>query len=77
MAEVLRIHVRIPGVADAGDFIVHDPDHPQPTLRLCRLVPLAPDLLPVIRAHITRYPSGCLGRQRSRAPAIFPDLRVL
>ena len=51
-AEVLRIRARIPGVAEAGDIIVYDPMHPNEALRLCRLVPLAPDLLPVIRAHI-------------------------
>lgn len=76
MAEVLRIRARIPGIANAGDFVVYDPDHPNPTLRLCRLVPLAPNSLPVIRAHITRY-SSCHQGPHGQVPEGFLGLKAL
>lgn len=75
-AEVLRIHTRIPGVAEAGDIIVYDPAHPNEALRLCRLVPLEPELLPIIRAHISGYPSGDLDPD-GRVPEGFLGLKLL
>lgn len=46
MAEVIRLRFDMPGIGNKGDYIVSDPDHPNPKLTLCRLVPLDPSVFP-------------------------------
>ena len=52
MAEVIVLPVGIPGIGRKGDYIVSDPDHPNPKFRLARFGVLDPALLPSIKAHI-------------------------
>ena len=52
MAEVIILPVSIPGVGRKGDYIVSDPDHPNPRCRLARFAVLEPDLLPTIKERI-------------------------
>ena len=54
MAEVIILPVSVPGVGRKGDYIVSDPDHPNPRCRLARFAVLEPDLLSSIKASITR-----------------------
>ena len=54
MAEVIILPVSIPGIGRKGDYIVSDPDHPNPKYRLARFAVLEPTLLPSIKAHIAR-----------------------
>ncbi len=54
MAEVFVLPVGIPGVGRKGDYIVSDPDHPNPKCRLARFGVLEPTLLPKIKARIVR-----------------------
>ena len=56
MAEVIILPVSVPGVGRKGDYIVSDPDHPNPRCRLARFAVLEPDLLSSIKASITRPP---------------------
>ena len=49
MAEIIHLSVEVPGIASKGDWIVHDPTHPNPRLRLSRVVPLDEALLPLIK----------------------------
>ena len=50
-AEVIHLKSDIAGVGRAGDTIVHNPDHPNPALRLCRVIPLDADLLSAVKEH--------------------------
>ena len=52
MAEVFVLPVGIPGVGRKGDYIVSEPDHPNPKCRLARFGVLEPALLPAIKARI-------------------------
>ncbi len=52
MAEVIVLPVSIPGVGRKGDYIVSDPDHPDPRCRLARFAVLEPALLASIKAHV-------------------------
>ncbi len=54
MAEVFVLRVGIPGIGRKGDYIVSDPDHPNPKFRLARFGVLEPALLPAIKARILR-----------------------
>ena len=56
MAEVIVLPVGIPGVGRKGDYIVSDPDHPNPKYRLARFGVLEPELLLFIKRRIT-HPS--------------------
>ena len=56
MAEVIVLPVGIPGVGRKGDYIVSDPDHPNPKCRLARFGVLEPGLLRVIKQRTT-HPS--------------------
>ena len=51
MAEVIVLPVGIPGIGRNGDYIVSDPDHPNPKCRLARFGVLEPALLPAIKAN--------------------------
>ncbi len=51
MAEVIVLPVGIPGIGRKGDYIVSDPDHPNPKFRLARFGVLEPALLPAIKAN--------------------------
>ena len=52
MAEVFVLPVGIPGIARKGDYIVSDPDHPNPNCRLARFAVLEPTLLASIKARM-------------------------
>ena len=54
MAEVIVLPVGIPGVGRKGDYIVSDPDHPNPKCRLARFGVLEPELLRTIKRRTTR-----------------------
>ncbi len=54
MAEVFVLPVGIPGVGRKGDYIVSEPDHPNPNCRLARFGVLEPELLLSIKARISR-----------------------
>ncbi len=54
MAEVIVLPVGIPGIGRKGDYVVSDPDHPNPNYRLARFGVLEPELLPSIKARISR-----------------------
>ena len=56
MAEVIVLPVGIPGVGRKGDYIVSDPDHPNPKCRLARFGVLEPELLRIIKQRTT-HPS--------------------
>ena len=56
MAEVIVLPVGIPGVGRKGDYIVSDPDHPNPKYRLARFGVLEPALLLAIKKR-TIHPS--------------------
>ncbi len=45
MAEIILLPVGIPGIGRQGDYIVSDPDHPNPKCRLARIGVLEPELL--------------------------------
>ena len=49
MAEVFVLRVGIPGIGRKGDYIVSEPDHPNPKYRLARFGVLAPELLSRIK----------------------------
>ena len=51
-AEVIRLTVDIDGVGRAGDAIIHTPDHPKRSLRLCHVHPIDVARLPEIRERI-------------------------
>ena len=52
MAEVFVLPIGIPGIARKGDYIVSDPDHPNPNCRLARFAVLEPTLLSSIKARM-------------------------
>ena len=52
MAEVIILPVSVPGVGRKGDYIVSEPDHPNPKCRLARFGILEPTLLSSIKEHI-------------------------
>ncbi len=52
MTEVIVLPVGIPGIGRKGDYIVSDPDHPNPKCRLARIGVLDSELLPSIQARI-------------------------
>ena len=54
------IHLKsdIVGAGQAGDVIIHNPDHPNPALRLCRVVPIDAGLLSVIKESVSEEPSA-------------------
>jgi hypothetical protein len=54
MAEVIRLPFNIPGVGMQGDYLVHDPTHPNPELRVAVVSPRAPSALMVARDAVTR-----------------------
>jgi hypothetical protein len=56
MAEVFVLPVGIPGVGRKGDYIVSDPDHPNPKCRLARFGVLEPRLISKIKARIVLPP---------------------
>ena len=56
MAEVIVLPVGIPGVGRKGDYIVSEPDHPNPKCRLSRFGVLEPGLLRTIKQRTT-HPS--------------------
>ena len=60
-AEVIRLAFDIPGIAQAGDAIIHHPNHPNPALRLCLAHPLDISLLPEIRAKVAAYNTALSG----------------
>jgi len=52
MVEVFVLPVGIPGVGRKGDYIVSEPDHPNPNCRLARFGVLEPTLLSSIKTCI-------------------------
>lgn len=56
MAEVIVLPVGIPGVGRKGDYVVSDPDHPNPKCRLARFGVLDPALLLRIKKRTTCRP---------------------
>lgn len=57
-AKVIRLPFDLPSIGRRGDYIVSDPDHPNPKLTLCRVVPLDPSVFPdVVRRVETGRPS--------------------
>ena len=52
MAEVIVLPVGIPGIGRKGDYIVSDPDHPNPRYRLARFGVLEPELLSSIKSRL-------------------------
>jgi len=53
MAEVIVLPVGIPGVGRKGDYIVSDPDHPNPKCRLARIGVLDPARLQSIKDRLS------------------------
>ncbi len=56
--ELIRVFSDIPGIAEIGDSILHDPDHPNPYLRLILMHPLDVDLLPEIKGRVAECVVG-------------------
>ena len=52
MAEVFVLRVGIPGVGRKGDYIISEPDHPNPKCRLARFGVLEPELLSSIKTGV-------------------------
>ncbi len=55
-AEVIHLKSDVVGAGQAGDVIIHNPDHPNPALRLCRVVPIDAGLLSVIKESVSEEP---------------------
>ena len=54
MAEIIVLPVGIPGVGRKGDYIISDPDHPNPKCQLARIEVLEPSLLATIKERVGR-----------------------
>ena len=54
MAEVIVLPVGIPGIGRKGDYVVSDPDHPNPNYRLARFAVLEPELLESLKERVVR-----------------------
>ncbi len=54
MAEVIVLPVGIPGIGRKGDYVVSDPDHPNPKYRLARFAVLKPELLASLKERVVR-----------------------
>ena len=52
MSEVIVLPVGIPGIGRKGDYIVSDPNHPNPKCRLARFAVLKPELLAPLKASV-------------------------
>lgn len=75
--EFIPLPCDIPGVGREGDFIVHDPTHPKPHLRLTRVCPLDERSLPMIRQAIKRASSPFRGSEGSAENPQSSHLRAL
>ena len=64
-AEVIRLTFDIAGIAEAGDAIIHNPDHPTPALRLCRVRPMNIEHLPYIREQVAAHDATIPGLIKS------------
>lgn len=54
MAEIIILPVGIPGIGRKGDYIISDPDHPNPKCRLASICVLEPSLLASIKERVAR-----------------------
>ena len=65
-AEVIRPTFDIAGIAQAGDAIIHNPDHPNLALRLCRVCPMNIEHLPYIKEQVVAHDATISGLIKSR-----------
>jgi hypothetical protein len=70
-AELIRLTFDIPGIAEAGDAIIHDPNHPNPALRLCRVRAMNIEDLPYVKEQVVAHDatiSGLIKSSGGRTP---------
>ena len=55
MAEVIQLPCDVPGVGRCGDYIVHDPDHPNPSIRYARIQPITAEAFAGAQDIVNRH----------------------